>query len=70
MDRPQFIRYNVGQINWKELVQVEVKLTNVPGHFTTWDVYRLVDAYGTVVKIWLPEGGKHKGKNVAFVRFQ
>jgi hypothetical protein len=63
-------RYNMSSfIDWKAQSQIEVRLSNVPHNFTTWEVYRLVEGYGNIVKISIPDKPYKKNK-VAYVKFQ
>lgn len=63
-------RYNMSShVDWKTQSQVEVRLSNVPHDFTTWEVYRLVEGYGNIIKVSLPDRPYRQNK-VAYVKFQ
>ncbi|KIW07479.1 uncharacterized protein PV09_01446 [Verruconis gallopava] len=56
-------------MSWKHLPQIEVKLVQVPAKFTTWDIYRLLDGFGNVIKIQILDKERHVEKT-AYVTFR
>lgn len=62
--------YNVSSnLVWKTLPRLEIKLAGVPKHFMTWDIYRLLEAYGNIIHISFQEP-RGDGVRKAFVKFQ
>jgi hypothetical protein len=62
--------YNMSNhAEWKTRSQVDVRLTQVPLKFTTWDIYRLVECYGNVVRVNTLSAIKYNAQ-AAFVTFR
>ncbi len=65
----QNTKYNMSNsTHWQTYPQVDVRLIQIPSRFTTWDIYRLVENYGNVIKISILDGVKYNARQ-AFVTF-
>ena len=64
-------------INWQNLSQVEVRISGLPSTSSTWDVYRMVEQYGNVIRISMvgdsnsgQRSKSRQARKTAYVKFQ
>lgn len=62
--------YNVSSnLNWKTLPRLEIRLDGFPKHFTTWDIYHMVEAFGNIVHVSIKDPRWERARH-ALVKFQ